>query len=452
MSAAGEADLAGRSRLSIMCFVRTTESKAAAAARIGAALARRKRSELLDLLRPCFARTEPWVQAGKYAAAVMSDLRRRNGWTIAERSGDRTPDRTQRLLNRAVWDAFAAMGAVRRFAVAGLDDAARKTGRRRGLAVGAIDETGQVKAGTRTAGVKRQYLGCVGKVANGINTVHLSYVREGAGHALIGAREWIPAAHIGDPVKSLAMGLPQDLVFRTKGQLAIDVLTEAFADGVQLDFVCGDEVYGSCTQLREYLEGRGQAYVLRVSSSFQLSLAGGITLTCKQAAARLGSRRGWEIRSAGAGSKGQRWYAWAWLGTASARHHLLIRRHLRTGELAFHYCYLPEGQPASPSRPVRAAGLRWPAEEDFEFGKDCFVARSPLPPPATGRPIRSVRPAAFPWRSGQNRGRSNPGATTILPMNPRCARPRGKRGGTTCPVRRWRGPAIEVAEKSDASS
>ena len=95
------------------------------------------------------------------------------------------------------------------------------------------------------------------------------------------------------------------------------------------------------------------------------------TLTCKQAAARLG-RHGWEVRSAGTGSKGHRWYAWAWLATASARYHLLIRRHLTTGELAYHYCYLPEGQPASPSRPIRVAGLRWPAEEDFEFGKDCF--------------------------------------------------------------------------------
>jgi len=353
-------------------FVRTTESKAAAAARIGAALARRKRIELLELLRPCFARTEPWLQAGKYAAAVMSQIPRRNGWTIAAHAGDRAPDKTQRLLSRAVWDTFAAMGVIRRFAVAGLDEAARKTGRQRGLAVGALDETGQVKAGTRTAGVKRQYLGCVGKVANGINTVHLAYVREGSGHALVGAREWIPAGHIGDPVTSAGMGLPEDLAFRTKGQLAIDILAEAFADGVRLDFVCGDEVYGSCTELREYLEDRDQAYVLRVPSSFRLMPASGVTLTCKQAAARLGSRRGWEVRSAGTGSKGQRWYAWAWLGTASARHHLLIRRHLTTGELAFHYCYLPEGQPASPSRPVRAAGLRWPAEEDFEFSKDCF--------------------------------------------------------------------------------
>ena len=131
-------------------FVKTTKPKAAAAARIGAALARRKRAELLELLRPCFARTEPWLQAGKYAAAVMCDpAQARTGGRSPSRSGDRTPDRTQRLLNRAVWDTFAAMGVVRRFAVAGLDEAARKAGRRRGLAVGAIDETGQVKAGAR---------------------------------------------------------------------------------------------------------------------------------------------------------------------------------------------------------------------------------------------------------------------------------------------------------------
>jgi SRSO17 transposase len=352
--------------------VRTTKPKAAAAAKIGAALARRERAELLDLLRPCFARTEAWLQAGKYAAAVMSQMPRRNGWTIAAQIGDRAPDRTQRLLSRAVRDTVAAMAVVRRYAVAGLDQAARRAGRRRGLAVGAIDETGQVKAGTRTAGVKRQYLGCVGKVANGINNVHLAYVREGAGHALIGAREWVPAEHLKDPAKSAVMGLPANLAFRTKGQLAIDILAEAFADGVRLDFVCGDEVYGSCTELREYLEDHDQAYVLRVPSSFRLDLPGGVTLTCKQAAARLGGRRGWEVRSAGTGSKGQRWYAWAWLATASARHHLLIRRHLTTGELAFHYCYLPDGQPASPARPIRAAGLRWPAEENFEFGKDCF--------------------------------------------------------------------------------
>jgi len=129
-------------------FVRTTESTAAAAARIGAGLARRKRAELSVLLRSCFARVEPWLQAGKYVSAVASGMARRNGWTIAEQAGDRTPDKTQRLLNRAVWDAFAAMSVVRQFAVAGLDEAAGRSGRRSGLVIGALDETGQLKAGT----------------------------------------------------------------------------------------------------------------------------------------------------------------------------------------------------------------------------------------------------------------------------------------------------------------
>ena len=331
----------------------------------------RKRRELLGLLRPCFARVEPWVQAGKYVSAVGGGLARRNGWTIAEHAGDLTPGRTQRLLNRAAWDTFAAMGVVRRFAVTGLDEAARRS-RRRGLVIGALDETGQEKAGTATAGVQRQYLGCAGKVANGINTVHLAYVREHAGHALIGARQWVPAAQIEDPVTSLVMGLPLDLRFRTKGQLAIELATDALADGVTFDFFCGDEVYGSCTQLRAFFEARGQAYVLRVPSSFRLSLPGGKRLTCAEAARALSARKHPEVRSAGNGSKGERWYAWSWLATASPRHGMLIRHHLKTGDLAFHYCHVPGGQPLTLTRLIRAAGLRWPVEEDFEFGKDCF--------------------------------------------------------------------------------
>jgi SRSO17 transposase len=356
-----------------MRFVKTTKSKAAAAASIGAGLAGRKRIELLGALRSCFARAEAWLQAGKYVGALVSGLPRRNGWTIAEHAGDRSPDRTQRLLNRASWDTFAAMSQVRRFAVAGLEEAARRGGRRGRLVIGALDETGQEKAGAATAGVKRQYMGCAGRVANGINTVHLSYVREKTGHALAGARQWIPREHIEDPVRSLVMGLPLDLEFRTKGQLALDICADAYADGIRFDFACGDEVYGSCTQLREFFEERGQAYVLRVASDFTLTLAAGTKLTCAEAVERLvRDRRRWEVRSAGKGSKGERWYAWAWLGTASPWHHLLVRRHLKTGELAFHYCFVPAGQLLTKTRLIRAAGLRWPVEEDFELGKDCF--------------------------------------------------------------------------------
>ncbi len=169
------------------------------------------------------------------------------------------------------------------------------------------------------------------------------------------------------------MGLPADLVFRTKGQLAIDLSAGAAADGIRPDFYCGDEVYGTCTQLREHFEAGGQAYVLRVPSNFTLTITAGTTMTCAEAVqALLKHKRRWEVRPAGTGSKGERWYAWAWLATASPRHCLLIRRHLKTGELAFHYCYLPGGQLQPKARLIRAAGLRWPVEEDFEFGKDCF--------------------------------------------------------------------------------
>jgi SRSO17 transposase len=115
----------------------------------------------------------------------------------------------QRLLNRASWDTLAAMSEVRRFGAAGLAEAARRGRRRGGLVIAAIDETGQEKAGEATAGVKRQYMGCA----------------------------------------------------------------DCCADGLQFDFACGDEVYGGCTQLREFFEENGQAYVLRVASNFMITLA-----------------------------------------------------------------------------------------------------------------------------------------------------------------------------------
>ena len=345
-------------------FVRTTGSQVAAAARIGARLAGRKLGELTERLRSCFGRIEPFVQARKYMRAVTSELPKRNGWTVAEHIGDRTPNRTQRLLNRAVWDEAGAMAEIRRFAVAGLEEAARKAGRRRGkLAIGALDETGQQKKGEATAGVKRQHMGCAGRVENGINTVHLSYVREGTGHALIGFRQWIPGEHITDPVASLRMGLPPDLKFRTKGQLAIDICTTAATDGIRPDFYCGDEVYGNCPELRAHFEADQQAYVLRVERNFRITLPNGAALSCDQAVKTLlqgmKHKQRWEIRSAGKGSKGDRWYAWAWIATNSARHYLLIRKHLRTNELAFHYCFVPESELLTKARLIRAAGLRW---------------------------------------------------------------------------------------------
>ena len=114
--------------------VRTNEPGAAAAARIGARRALRERSALLSALRPCFARVQTWLQAGKYLNALASGLPSRNGWSIGEQCGDRSPGRTQRLLSRASWDEDAAMSQVRRHAAAGLFNprARRRRSRNRG--------------------------------------------------------------------------------------------------------------------------------------------------------------------------------------------------------------------------------------------------------------------------------------------------------------------------------
>jgi hypothetical protein len=101
----------------------------------------------MGLVRSCFARTQTWLQAGKYLNALVSDLASANGWSAAEQAGDRSPDRSQRLLSRAAWDEEAAMSQVRRYAAAGLDAAARRSRRRR-MTVGALDETGQEKQGS----------------------------------------------------------------------------------------------------------------------------------------------------------------------------------------------------------------------------------------------------------------------------------------------------------------
>ena len=231
---------------------------------VEATLAQENLGELHGRLSRCFARVEPLQQARKYVTGLMSDLPRKNCWTLAEHAGDRTPDRMQRLLNDAVWDTTAAMGVVRGFVAEHLAPPAG------GLAVAALDETGQEKKGNSTAGVKRQYMGCAGQVANGVNTVHCSYATRG-GHALIGARLYLPAEQLDDPDRRTALGIPTDVEFRTKPQLAIDIITDAIADQTMPPWCAGDEVYGRSGQLRQHLQDHQIGYVLRVGCAFTVA-------------------------------------------------------------------------------------------------------------------------------------------------------------------------------------
>lgn len=342
--------------------MRQEDHEAAAAAIVEGDRAVANLALLHERLAPCFARKKPFAQAKKYMTGLISDLPRKNAWTIAEHAGDATPDRMQRLLNHAVWDHDAAQGVVRGFVAQHLAD--------QPLIVAALDESGQEKAGDATAGVKRQYMGCAGRIANGVNTVYCSYATPG-GHALVGARIWIPAEHLDDPDRRAGLGIDATVTFRTKPQLAIDILTDMVADATMPPWVAGDEVYGRSGKLREFLQDNEIGYVMRVGCAFHVPIRPGVSVRADEVVARYVGSDAWQVCSV-TGSKGERAYAWAWLATADPRHFLLIRRHLSTGELAFHYCWVPEGRPVTVMSLVRVACLRWPVEEDFEFGKDHF--------------------------------------------------------------------------------
>ena len=261
------------------------------------------------------------------------------------------------------------------------------------------------------------------------------------GHALIGARQWIPGRADRGPGEVPGYGTSAGPAVPHQGAAGHRHLTDAYADGLAFDFICGDEVYGSCTGLREFLEQRGQGYVLRVASTFMITLPPGTRMTCADAVKKLLKDKNgrWEVRSAGKGSKGERWYAWAWIATASPRHSLLVRRHLKTGELAFHYCLRARGPAGVKARLIRAAGLRWPVEEGFEFGKDYFgldqcqarLYTAILPPPRArhGRPRRlrrHRRPAQGPHRRPGAAARPARRAAAPRPWPDPAHRPRGK--------------------------
>ncbi|HKS51566.1 MAG TPA: IS701 family transposase, partial [Pseudonocardiaceae bacterium] len=153
--------------------------------------------------------------------------------------------------------------------------------------------------------------------------------------------------------------------------LAREMIARALDAGVPARWAAGDEVYGADPGLREECERRGVGYVLAVACSHRVTTAAG-TLRADVIAASL-PRRAWQRLSAGPGSKGPRYYDWAWISfpTADAecpgQRWLLIRRNNTTGELAFYRCYAP--QPVPLATLVRIAGRRWTIEESFQASK-----------------------------------------------------------------------------------
>jgi SRSO17 transposase len=298
----------------------------------------------------------------RFVLGMLAGLPRVNCWTLAEHAGEAHPRGMQRFLSEAAWDQDAVLGDVRDWVIRYLGDPG---------AVLVIDETGDVKKGTATVGVQRQYTGTAGRIENAQVGVYLTYAAA-KGHALIDRALYLPRSWTSDPARMAAAGVPRDTGFATKPALAGQLVISALDAGVPARWVAGDEVYGSDGKLRRALHERGIGYVLAIAKTHQITTGIGARRAI-DLAVRL-PERSWQRISAGHGAKGERWYDWALVGTAdpaagNAGHHwLLIRRHLATREYAFYRAWSP--QPAPLSALVRVAGRRWAIEESFAAGKE----------------------------------------------------------------------------------
>lgn len=328
--------------------------------RVGAALWQQAFDQLAALIVVVFAQARSHATALDYVRALLPETPRRSCWQLGELAGHLSPRRMQALLGEYVWQADQLVERVRRLVMAHLGDA---------VAVLAIDETAEIKQGDHTVGVARQYAGITGQVENCQTVVVLAYVTARA-YALVDFLLYLPKCWANDTARREAAGVPTQVGFATKPQLAIGLLRRAAGAGMAFAWVAADEVYGRGAALREAVEALGKGYVLAVPSNFRVSLPIG-TYPVRDLLGLIPASN-WQERSCGRGCKGHRWYQWAWVATASQNHWVLIRRHPeRLTELAYFYCYAPQG--ATLATLVRVAGQRWPVETCIQHAKSLGI-------------------------------------------------------------------------------
>ncbi|TXR56531.1 IS701 family transposase [Quadrisphaera setariae] len=352
------------------------------------------------------ARPETRERIPKVIAALAADLPTKNAWTIAEHAGEDDPHGVQHLLNRASWDEDVASEQLAGFIADYLADPDA-------ILIG--DETGDIKKGTATVGVQRQYTGTAGRTENAQVAVYLAYATP-RGHALVDREVYLPASWTEDRGRCERAGVPQEVDFATKPTLLGDMVERALAGGLPASWVTADEAYGGDPKLARRLETlsdarvqddeQGLGYVLAISATRKVP----ITATTSRPASRVAAdlpKRSWQRRSAGAGAHGQRVYEWAqvdlhpritekpnsaprvggkdgrpthskaWAAMlertterARARGHrwwLLVRRNPRTGEMAYYLAFAPRPVPLAAL--VAVAGRRWAIEESFQASK-----------------------------------------------------------------------------------
>jgi SRSO17 transposase len=335
-----------------------------------------------------FGRKEPRAQAVKYLRGLLASVPRKNSWQVAEAVGDRIPDATQRLLYRSLWDADSARDRLLQFTIEvfGAEDG-----------IGVVDETGFIKQGRRSAGVKRQYSGTAGKVENCQIGTFLSYATA-KGHVFLDRRLYLPEEWCHDAERRTQAKVPADVVFQTKPEQAMAMLIQAWEVGVPMRWVTGDEIYGEATALRDLVAGSGRWYVLAVRTvtpvwlvqppvvtpepqdrgrpRTKVRLADGAppAMTVKQVVAQWPESR-WQSLTVAEGEKGLITYDWTYQRVVESRDGLpgpdawlIARRSLDDpSDIAYYLSNAPADTPLL--KLAQVAATRYTVEQCFEEAK-----------------------------------------------------------------------------------
>ena len=316
----------------------------------------------LGRFRGCFRQDRTAAHFDTYCRGLLSDLPRKSVEPIALEAG--TAVRTlQEFLVTARWDHDHARDLLQHHlaeVIGELPDDELGT-------IGVIDETSCRKWGDHTPGVQRQYLGCVGKIDNGIVTAHLAATR-GTFCALLDADLFLPEDWAADRPRCRAAGIPDDVGHRSKWQLALDQYIRARRAGLSFDWLVFDEGYGSKVPFLWVLSLVGQKFVAEVPVSFTVRRgAGGAPGRADEYQPARGTQRWARLRLSRKTLAAQVWRATSTRVWAADGWRVLVTAvSEKTGEVKY-FVSNAVGEPLD--RLVRVAFRRAAVEHAFRLGK-----------------------------------------------------------------------------------
>ncbi len=205
----------------------------------------------------CFTQRQTRAHFSTYVEGQLSDLGEKSCEPIAVAAGI-PPRNLQEFLSTYKWEEDRTRNRLQE--IVNRDHSGPNS-------VGIIDETSDVKQGDKTPGVKRQWCGTVGKTENCIVTVHLAYA-SGDFHCLLDGDLFLPEDWSDDRVRCRAAGIPDEVVYRPKWKIALELFDRAGDNGATFDWLTFDEGYGGKPEFLRELHRREQCFVGEVPRTF----------------------------------------------------------------------------------------------------------------------------------------------------------------------------------------